>query len=82
MTNRADVGCAGMRAQPPADGILDLSMRLTVGFAQRFHRRPLPAAFAVWRQLVQQRRNCMCVPFHCHGKSNSEISMWSEQSKC
>ncbi|EIE21377.1 hypothetical protein COCSUDRAFT_56596 [Coccomyxa subellipsoidea C-169] len=49
----------GMHAHPPADGILDLSMRLTVGFAQRFHRRPLPAAFAVWRQLVQQRRNCM-----------------------
>ncbi|BDA44599.1 hypothetical protein COCOBI_06-0750 [Coccomyxa sp. Obi] len=49
----------GMCEQPPADGILDLSMRLTAGFAQRFHRRPLPAAFAVWRQLVQQRRNCM-----------------------
>jgi len=54
--------CAGTCEQAPADGILDLSMRLTVGFAQRFHRRPLPAAFAVWRQLVLQRRNCMCAP--------------------
>ncbi|KAK9908395.1 hypothetical protein WJX75_007228 [Coccomyxa subellipsoidea] len=55
-------GPRGMCAQPPADGILDLSMRLTVGFAQRFHRRPLPAAFAVWRQLVHQRRNCIGGP--------------------
>jgi hypothetical protein len=49
----------GRQPAAAADGVLDLSMRLTVGFAHRFHRRPLPAVFAVWRQLAQQRRNCM-----------------------
>ena len=53
----------GLRRWPslPADGVFDLSMRLTAGFAQRLlHPRGLlSAAFATWAQLAARRRASM-----------------------
>ena len=54
----------GLRRWPslPADGVFDLSMRLTAGFAHRLQHPPglLPAAFAAWAQLAARRRASMC----------------------
>lgn len=38
------------------EGVLDLSVRLTAGFAHRLHLGPLPAVFATWRQLAMQAK--------------------------
>ncbi|KAK9834904.1 hypothetical protein WJX81_007590 [Elliptochloris bilobata] len=45
----------------PADGVLDLTMRLTAGFAHRLLHPPgpLPAAFAAWAHLAARRRASM-----------------------
>ena len=38
------------------EGVLDLSVRLTAGFAHRLHLGSLPAVFAIWRQLAMQAK--------------------------